>query len=182
VATCRCNWSQAKYKGQSAPSKKQAEQNAARVALYKQFPDVDLDPKKGGQKRKERPSQEDLPAKSRLHQAMSVVRQQQNPGEPVTGSDIVYESEQDSDGGYTSSVSISFLQKRFSGQSQPSKKLAEHSAAEAAMTGMSFLIKKHMAKWNEERAAKKKASLAEFMEKRQAKLGGEPPKKKAKAA
>merc|ERR1712151_487768 len=116
--------------------------------------------------------------------AMRDVRQQQSPGETITGEDIAYETTQDEDGSCSSTVSISFLQKQYTGESQASKKLAESSAAEAAMAGMSFLIKKHMAKYAEAKKEKNKAALDKLKERLAEKKAaeGEPPKKKPKSS
>merc|ERR1712107_436224 len=116
--------------------------------------------------------------------AMQAVRAQQSPGETIQAGDIAYETVQDDSGTCTSTVSINFLQKRFTGKPQESKKLAECSAAEAALTGMSLLIKTNMAKQMEAKKAKNKAALEMLAEKKRAAkeereaADGEPPAKK----
>jgi hypothetical protein len=185
IAHMSCAALQKGFQGKEvAPSKKLAEQMAAKVAMQMQFKDAyrQLVGRNGsipasGQKRKasqmaEQQVQEDPTAqhgaKSLLTQAARLLK-----GDALVKGDVMYESapaEEDASL-FVATVTLVGIDPTvgYQGLPAPSKKLAENAAAEAALIALQSQMEPLEAEHQAKKQKKKQDSLAEFKERRAAK-------------
>jgi len=172
------------YTGEITPGKKASEHSAAQVALAEMFPDHQgaaagdswaMPPSwmqemagggegGGGKKRsREENSAQPLTAKTKLVQGLQLIL-----GRPSGKEDVVWQVEEAEGGKHIGSVSLTGMDKTFTGEPSDSKKGAENNAAQAALDALQDqltpLAEEHKAKKtkkNKENLDKLKARLEE---------------------
>lgn len=158
------------YTGLPADSKKVAEQNAAKAAVKKMFPQhthavvapsttVSHHSAPGSTKRKAEEMQAELPSKSKLIQGVHLIVQR-----PLTKEDMVYQTEEvvGQEQKFSGSVTITATGQTFaSDRPAGSRKDAEHAAAEVALKA----LEAQFAPLQEEQKAKKARKNKEGIEK-----------------
>lgn len=187
-ATLTASESGSVYVGETAQSKKGAEQNAAKVALQELFPEhysrvlassggmnsPNAFPmmqmmQQQGTKRKQgamqpvmRQPEPDSP-KNRLQQGVQLIL-----GRSVTRDDMIFVVEEEGDI-FKATCTITHLSQTYEGEPQASKKLAEVSAAEVALLALEDQIAPLKEVHEANKKQKRKAELEEFLAKKAAK-------------
>jgi len=150
----------ATYAGQVAPSKKKAEQEAAKIAVQEIYPDFVM---KGERvvalKRKAEEMEQEMNPKQKFNQALQLIL-----GKQVTKEDTQYEHEGDRESGHKATLTITARGVSFTGEFAANKNDAEHSAAQVALDALAEEIAEKEAIHQAAKKAKNAPKLAKLKE------------------